>query len=170
MGRGSAANGGQRTGSRLGVIRFVSKLASDHRKVLWEGGRCHYSLIQRWSTHHAGREERGLQRRRREQPGATTPAGRPQLFVCILSQSHVQLFVTPGTVARQALLPWGFSGKNTGKGCHFLLQGIFQTQGLIPGFLPLLHWQADSLPLSHLGRPSVICHTFIEHHIHAWSC
>ena len=31
--------------------------------------------------------------------------------------------------------------------CHFLLQGIFLTQGLNPH---LLHWQADSLPLSHL--------------------
>ena len=26
--------------------------------------------------------------------------------------------------------PWGFLGKNTGVGCHFLLQGIFLTQGL----------------------------------------
>ena len=31
-----------------------------------------------------------------------------------------------------------------GVGCHFLLQGIFPTQGLN---LYLLHWQADSLPL-----------------------
>ena len=47
--------------------------------------------------------------------------------------------------------PWGFPGKNTGVGCHFLLQGIFPTQG---SNLHLLHWQADSLPLSHLGSPS----------------
>ena len=26
--------------------------------------------------------------------------------------------------------PWDFQGKNTGVGCHFLLQGIFLTQGL----------------------------------------
>ena len=31
-------------------------------------------------------------------------------------------------------------------GCHFLLQGIFSTQGSYPR---LLHRQADSLPLSH---------------------
>ena len=30
---------------------------------------------------------------------------------------------------------WGFPGKNTGVGCHFLLQGIFPTQGLSPGLL-----------------------------------
>jgi len=33
----------------------------------------------------------------------------------------------------------------------FLLQGIFLIQGLNSW---LLHWQADSLPLSHLGSPS----------------
>ena len=38
---------------------------------------------------------------------------------------------------------WDFPGKNIGVGCHFLLQGIFLTQGLK---LHLLHWQADSLP------------------------
>ena len=37
--------------------------------------------------------------------------------------------------------------------CHFLLQGIFPTQGSNPCLLCLLYWQADSLPLSHLGRP-----------------
>ena len=35
-------------------------------------------------------------------------------------------------------------------GCHFLLQGIFLTQ---ESNLCLLHWQADSLPLSHQGSP-----------------
>ena len=37
-------------------------------------------------------------------------------------------------------------GKNTGVGCHFLLQEIFATQGLN---LHLLHWQVNSLLLSH---------------------
>ena len=40
-------------------------------------------------------------------------------------------------------------GKNTGVGCHFLLQGIFLPQQLNPY---LLHWQAGSLLLSHQGR------------------
>ena len=44
-----------------------------------------------------------------------------------------------------------FSGKNTGMGCHFLLQGIFPTQGLNLCLWDLMYWQADSLPLSHLG-------------------
>ena len=37
-------------------------------------------------------------------------------------------------------------------GCDFLLQGVFLTQGSNPCLLHLLHWQADSLPLSHLGN------------------
>ena len=49
--------------------------------------------------------------------------------------------------------PWNFLGKNVGLGCHFLLQGIFQTQGLNLHLLCLLHWQAGSLPPSHLGSP-----------------
>ena len=43
-----------------------------------------------------------------------------------------------------------FSGKSTGVGCHFLLQGIFPTQESNPH---LLHWQVDSLLLSHPGSP-----------------
>ena len=40
--------------------------------------------------------------------------------------------------------------KPTGVGCHFFLQGIFQTQELNPLFL---NWQVDSSPLSHQGSP-----------------
>ena len=47
--------------------------------------------------------------------------------------------------------PWNSPGKNTGVGCHFLLQGIFLTQGSSPRLLNLLHWQVDSLPLRHMG-------------------
>ena len=34
------------------------------------------------------------------------------------------------TQPAKLLCPWSFPGKNTGEGCHFLLQGIFPTQGL----------------------------------------
>src|SRR5574340_697992 len=46
------------------------------------------------------------------------------------------------------LCPWDSPGKNTGVGCYFLLQGIFQGSNLC-----LLHWQTDSLSLSHQGSP-----------------
>ena len=41
-------------------------------------------------------------------------------------------------------------GKNTGMGCHALLQGIFPTQGLNPG---LLHCRWTLYRLSHQGSP-----------------
>ena len=43
--------------------------------------------------------------------------------------------------------------KNTGVCCHFLLQGIFPTQGSNLHLLHLLHWQADFFTTSHhLGK------------------
>ena len=51
------------------------------------------------------------------------------------------------------LLCWAFPGKNTGMGCHFLLQGIFPTQGLNSPLLCFLHWQADSWPSEPPGKP-----------------
>ena len=68
--------------------------------------------------------------------------------VCTCALSHVWLLVTPWSVACQAPFSWNFPGKNTRVGCHFLLQGIFLTQGLNPH---LLHWQVDSLPQNHQG-------------------
>ena len=70
---------------------------------------------------------------------------------CVLSPfSRVQLFVTPWTVATRLLCPWDFPGKNTGVDCHFLLQGIFPTQGSNPG---LLHCRWMLYCLSHQGSP-----------------
>ena len=45
--------------------------------------------------------------------------------------------------------PWNSPGKNTGGGCHFLLQGIFPTQGLNPS---LLHCRQILYHLSHQKR------------------
>ena len=42
---------------------------------------------------------------------------------------------------------------STGVSCRLLLQGIFLTQESNLRLLCLLYWQADSLPLSHLGSP-----------------
>ena len=75
--------------------------------------------------------------------------------VCVLSRfSRVQLFVTLWTVAHQAPLSMDSPGKNTGVGCHSLLQVIFPTQGLNLHFLHLLHWQAGSFPLLPPGTLS----------------
>ena len=65
----------------------------------------------------------------------------------IVASSNSLLF--PSSVIC-VLLNLDFPGKHTRVCCYFLLQGIFLTQGSNPC---LLHWQADSLPLSHLGSP-----------------
>ena len=72
------------------------------------------------------------------------------VFSCCCSVAKSCLTLTPWTVAHWAALPMGSPGKNTGVGCHFLLQGIFPDQG---SNLSLLHWQGNSLPLIHQGRP-----------------
>ena len=46
--------------------------------------------------------------------------------------------------------PWNSAGQNTGVGCHSLLQGIFPTQGWIPG----LSSQVDSLPSEPPEKPT----------------
>ena len=51
------------------------------------------------------------------------------VYVFMLSQSDSVIL---WTVAHQAPLSVGFSDKNIGVGCHFLLLEIFLTQGLNP--------------------------------------
>ena len=48
-----------------------------------------------------------------------------------------------------SLCPWNSPDKNTGAGCHSLLQGIFLTLGSNPG---LLHCRQILYHLSHQGR------------------
>ena len=55
-------------------------------------------------------------------------------------------------VACQAPLSMGFPRQEYWNGCQFFLQGIFLSQGSNPS---PLHWQADSLPLSHLESPNL---------------
>ena len=54
-----------------------------------------------------------------------------------------------GLQPTRLLCPWDSPGTNTAVGCHALLQGIFLSLGSNPHLLCLLHWQEDSLPLSH---------------------
>ena len=54
-----------------------------------------------------------------------------------------------GLYPARLLCPWDSSGKNSGVGCHFLLQGIFATQDqTLVSYMEALYHQ------HHLGRPS----------------
>ena len=95
----------------------------------------------------------------------------PYAPVCMLSRlNHVWLCATQWTAALQA--PWDSPGKNTGVGCHTLLQGIFPTVGLSLG---LPHCGQILYCLSYLGlfsmwtenrglpKPSL---SWIRNHLH----
>ena len=72
-------------------------------------------------------------------------------YVCVcVSHSVVSTCLRPhGLEPTRLLYPWNSPGKNTGVGCHSLLQGIFLTQeGIEPGSPAL---QADSLPSETQG-------------------
>ena len=80
----------------------------------------------------------------------------PPCLGCVLAQSSPTLrdpmdCSLPGS-SSHAILP----GKNTGLGSHFLLQGIFPTQGSNLHLLLHLHWQVDSSPLSRQRRNTMM--------------
>ena len=50
------------------------------------------------------------------------------------------------------LCPRDSPGKNTGVGCHSLLQGTFPTQGSNPHLSVLMHWPVGSFSLAPRGR------------------
>ena len=72
----------------------------------------------------------------------------------MFNHSVVSNSAAPWTMTHQSPLSMEFSRQeygNNGVGCHFLLQGIFLTQGSNSCLLYLLHWQEGSLLLSHMG-------------------
>ena len=68
--------------------------------------------------------------------------------------SSFWFFATLWTVAHQGPLSTGFSQQEYWSGLPLPSSGgIFQTRGLNPHLLCLLHWQACSLPLVPPGKP-----------------
>ena len=75
------------------------------------------------------------------------------ILACMLSRfNSVQFSVPPWIVALQGPLSTGFSRQEYWS-CHFLLQGIFPTQGLNLRLLCPLAWQAGSLTLAAPEKP-----------------
>ena len=59
------------------------------------------------------------------------------VHMCMLDTQSCLTLQPHGLEPVSLLCSWDFPGKNTGGGCHFLLQGIFLTQGLSLGLLCL---------------------------------
>ena len=96
-------------------------------------------------------------------PTNDTPASRPAHFwsihpsaeyntvlccVCQVAGVISDSLRPRGLQLASLFCPWNSPGKNTGVGCHFLLQGVFLIWGSNPHLLYLLHWQASSLTTS----------------------
>ena len=60
-------------------------------------------------------------------------------YYCLIASSYRSVVPDSlwphGLQPTRLLCPWDLPGKDTGVGCHFLLQGIFPIQGLNPGLL-----------------------------------
>ena len=83
--------------------------------------------------------------------GATVPEEGHLVCTCKCAQSRPTL-CDPMDHSPPAPLSMRSTGKNTGAGCHLLLQGIFLTQGSNPG---LLHCRQTLYHLSYPGGPQV---------------
>ena len=68
------------------------------------------------------------------------------LSCSVVSYSHGPHGLPSGSLSME------FSRQEYWSELHFLLQELFLTLGSNPSLLCLLHWQADSLPLCHLGN------------------
>ena len=108
----------------LGKIGGITLLPFSFKWCYWEGW--HYSLFRIFSL--------------------SLP---PYVLSCF---SHVRLCTTVWTSPTRLLCLRDSPGKDSGVGCHALLQGIFLTQGCWTRIC-LLHWQASSLPLAPPTMP-----------------
>ena len=83
-------------------------------------------------------------------PGTVSPS-----YHNIVVLSCVWLLAMPWTVIHQAPLSIALSWQEYCSGLPFPPLGDLPDPGFKPPLLCLLHWQADSLSLSHLGSPKV---------------
>ena len=74
------------------------------------------------------------------------------MVVVVWSPSHVWLLQPHGLQPTRLPCPWDSPGKNTGVGCHFLLQGNLPNPGIEPKSSVSATFQADSLLFEPSGK------------------
>ena len=92
------------------------------------------------------------------------------IYMAGLKEGNTEVtYINRNLIKDRLLCPWNSSGKNTGVGCHSLLQGIFPTQGSRPRSLAL---QADFLLCEPPGKPNnrIEVFKFTDPFINWWWC
>ena len=143
--------------TNAGGIRDASSDPWVRKIPLEEGMATHSSILSwriPWTEGLVGSSPWGCQElhtpERLKSNATIAPVYKVDVCMCYITQSYPTL-VAPGDCRRLVSSFHGiFPGKNAEAGCHFLLRGIFLTQGWNPN---LLQWQANSFPLFHLGIP-----------------
>ena len=77
--------------------------------------------------------------------------GKLDVTLCVMCAWSCLTLCNPMDYSPPGPLPMGFPRQEYWSG--FLLQRIFSTHGSNQSLSHLLHWQADPLPLYHLGSP-----------------
>ena len=90
--------------------------------------------------------------------------GQPSAALCLAAQSYPTLWDPMHCSPPGSSVLGDFPGKNTGVGCHALLEGIFPTQGKNPG---LPYCRQILYHLRHQGSPGH-CETVIILPITLW--
>ena len=133
-------------------------MQSDYNYVEINGGKG-------WDTKKGQRKAIGIQKcsqeeKEREKDGGGGEGAGPDrrghgqcLAVVLMVLRCVQLSATPWTVARQASLSMGFPREEYWNGLPWPPPGDLPDPGIEPASLSFPALQADSLPLSHPGRP-----------------
>ena len=85
--------------------------------------------------------------------------GSENVFVCLVAQLCPTLCDPMDCSPPGSSVPGDSPGKNTGVGCHVLLEGIFPTQGWNSG---LLHCRWILYHLSHQGSPVSGSHSILS--------
>ena len=144
---------GWKWGLRVHTQAVLGRAGAKRTPPLWKCSSPQAPSAAHWS---GGGQQQGRQRmgwRNMLGGGALAHSGHLEgihpgrnLGLLLSSRSVVSNFLWPhGLQSARLLCPWNFPDKNSGAGSHFLLQGIFLTQGSNPC---LLHWQVGSLPES----------------------
>ena len=124
------------------------RIPTDHQQTISFSQSCK-------KDHHATRKDkRELKKKKKKKNWDRTHASgsSERGKVCSLCElSHVQPFVSPWIVARQALLSMGFSRLKYWRGLPFPSPGDLPDPGIEPGSPAS---QADSLPTELRGKPT----------------